>query len=125
MTFRPTFDCLWCGDSWTARGPGDLEGWAQLCPACLGRAGSNAFLRGRLRTALAERGAAGPAAPTAAERGGSGPAAPNAAGPVALSDTPIAAAAIAAPRAAPPPPGPTPPPPAAGRAARRASAAAT
>ena len=105
MTFRPTFDCLWCGDSWTARRPGDLEGWAQLCPACLGRAGSNAFLRGRLRTALAERGAAGPAAPTAAERGGSGPAAPNAAGPVALSDTPIAAPSIAAPRAAPPRPG--------------------
>jgi SAM-dependent methyltransferase len=58
MPFRTTFDCLWCGDAWTARGPADLEGWAQLCPACLGRAGSNAFLRGRLRAALAERGAA-------------------------------------------------------------------
>ncbi len=60
MPFRTTFDCLWCGDAWTARGPADLEGWAQLCPACLGRAGSNAFLRGRLRVALAERAAAGP-----------------------------------------------------------------
>ena len=57
MPFRTTFDCLWCGDSWTARSPADLEGWSQLCPACLGRAGSNAFLRGRLRSALAERGA--------------------------------------------------------------------
>ncbi len=60
MPFRTTFDCLWCGDAWTARGPADLESWAQLCPACLGRAGSNAFLRGRLRVALAERAAAGP-----------------------------------------------------------------
>lgn len=56
MPFRARFDCLWCGDAWTARGPADLEGWAQLCPTCLGRAGSNAFLRGRLRIALAERG---------------------------------------------------------------------
>jgi SAM-dependent methyltransferase len=60
MPFRATFDCLWCGDPWTARGPGDLEWWAKLCPACLGRAGSNAFLRGRLRIALAERADAGP-----------------------------------------------------------------
>ncbi|MCJ7710173.1 MAG: class I SAM-dependent methyltransferase [Chloroflexi bacterium] len=60
MPFRATFDCLWCGDSWTARGPGDLEGWAQLCPACLGRAGTNAFLRGRLRVGLTERAASGP-----------------------------------------------------------------
>lgn len=72
MPFRTTFDCLWCGDAWTARGPADLEGWAQLCPACLGRAGSNAFLRGRLHVALAERAAAAPgiarpaAAPTPA-----------------------------------------------------------
>jgi SAM-dependent methyltransferase len=46
--------------------PGDLEGWARLCPACLGRAGSNAFLRGRLRIALAERVAAGPGIASAA-----------------------------------------------------------
>lgn len=65
MPFRTTFDCLWCGDAWTARGPADLEGWAQLCPACLGRAGSNAFLRGRLRAALAERAATGPGNATA------------------------------------------------------------
>jgi SAM-dependent methyltransferase len=60
MPFRATFDCLWCGDPWTVRAPGDLEGWALLCGPCLGRAGSNAFLRGRLRTALAERAAASP-----------------------------------------------------------------
>jgi SAM-dependent methyltransferase len=59
MPFRGTFDCLWCGDPWTVRAPGDLEGWAQLCGTCIGRAGSNAFLRGRLRTALAERASAG------------------------------------------------------------------
>ena len=73
MPFRTTFDCLWCGDAWTARGPADLEGWARLCPACLGRAGSNAFLRGRLRAALAERGAAGAERGAAlAERGAAG-----------------------------------------------------
>ena len=66
MPFPATFDCLWCGDSWTARSPGDLEGWARLCPACLGRAGSNAFLRGRLRIALSERAAAGPGIANAA-----------------------------------------------------------
>ena len=57
MPFRSRFDCLWCGTPWTTRSPGDLEGWAQLCPACLGKAGSNPFLRGRLRAAIAERGA--------------------------------------------------------------------
>ncbi len=78
MPFRARFDCLWCGDAWTPRGPADLEGWAQLCPTCLGRAGSNAFLRGRLRLALAERGSqagANAEAGTAnvdAERGGDG-----------------------------------------------------
>jgi SAM-dependent methyltransferase len=55
MAYRPTFDCLWCGVSWTTRGSNDLEGWAQLCPDCLGKAGSNPFLRGRLRAALAQR----------------------------------------------------------------------
>ena len=55
MAYRPTFDCLWCGVAWTTRGPNDLEGWAQLCPDCLGKAGSNPFLRGRLRAALAQR----------------------------------------------------------------------
>ncbi len=55
MAYRPTFDCLWCGVAWTTRGPNDLEGWAQLCPDCLPKAGSNPFLRGRLRAALAQR----------------------------------------------------------------------
>jgi SAM-dependent methyltransferase len=58
MAYRPTFDCLWCGDPWTTRGPTDLEGWALLCPTCLGKAGQNPFLRGRLRLALADRAAA-------------------------------------------------------------------
>ena len=52
---RPTFDCLWCGRSWTTRTADDLEGWAKLCPDCLGKAGDNAFLRFRLRDALAAR----------------------------------------------------------------------
>ena len=42
----------------TCRGPDDLEGWAQLCPDCVGKAGDNGFLRFRLRQALTERGAA-------------------------------------------------------------------
>jgi hypothetical protein len=56
MPFRPRFDCLWCGTAWETRGPGDLEGWAQLCPTCLGKVGANPFLRGRLRAAIEERG---------------------------------------------------------------------
>jgi ubiquinone/menaquinone biosynthesis C-methylase UbiE len=52
---RPTFDCLWCGRSWTTRSADDLEGWAKLCSDCLGKAGDNAFLRFRLRDALAAR----------------------------------------------------------------------
>ena len=38
--------------------PDDLEGWAQLCPDCVGKAGDNGFLRFRLRQALTERAAA-------------------------------------------------------------------
>ena len=53
--FRATFDCLWCGTAWSTRGPDDLEGWAQLCSTCLGKAGDNAFLRGRLRAAIEAR----------------------------------------------------------------------
>jgi demethylmenaquinone methyltransferase/2-methoxy-6-polyprenyl-1,4-benzoquinol methylase len=60
MPFREAFDCLWCGRAWQTRGPGDLEGWAQLCPDCLGRAGDNSFMRGRLRAALVERGGGTP-----------------------------------------------------------------
>jgi SAM-dependent methyltransferase len=55
---RATFNCLWCGRSWTTRSPDDLEGWAQLCPDCLGKAGENPFLRFRLRDAIVARGAA-------------------------------------------------------------------
>lgn len=58
MPFRATFDCLWCGNRHTCRGSNDLEGWAQLCPACVGKAGENGFLRFRLHEALTERGAA-------------------------------------------------------------------
>ena len=59
MPFRATFDCLWCGAAHACRGPDDLEGWAQLCPDCVGKAGDNGFLRFRLRQALTERGTAG------------------------------------------------------------------
>ena len=55
---RASFDCLWCGRAWTTRSPDDLEGWAKLCPDCLGRAGDNPFLRFRLRDALEARAAA-------------------------------------------------------------------
>jgi SAM-dependent methyltransferase len=58
MPFRATFDCLWCGSPHVCRGPDDLEGWAQLCATCVGKAGDNGFLRFRLRDALTERGAA-------------------------------------------------------------------
>ena len=58
MPFRATFDCLWCGSAHACRGPDDLEGWAQLCPTCVGKAGDNGFLRFRLHQALIERGAA-------------------------------------------------------------------
>jgi demethylmenaquinone methyltransferase/2-methoxy-6-polyprenyl-1,4-benzoquinol methylase len=69
MPFRSTFDCLWCGTSYVARGSDDIEGWAQLCPDCIAKAGDNGFLRFRLRDAITERGrAAVPAGarPTAA-----------------------------------------------------------
>lgn len=56
-TARPAtdFDCLWCGRAWSTRGPDDLEGWARLCPDCLGKAGDNEFLRFRLKAALEAR----------------------------------------------------------------------
>jgi demethylmenaquinone methyltransferase/2-methoxy-6-polyprenyl-1,4-benzoquinol methylase len=64
VPFKATFACLWCGTSHTTRSTDDLEGWAQLCPECLGKAGDNGFLRFRLHAAIQERGAAarGPAA---------------------------------------------------------------
>lgn len=63
MPFRSSFNCLWCGTAWSVRDPGDLEGWAQLCPDCVGKAGDNEFLRFRLRRALTERAALSPAGP--------------------------------------------------------------
>jgi SAM-dependent methyltransferase len=76
MPFRSRFACLWCGNAHETRGPDDLEGWAHLCPACIGKAGDNNFLRSRLRAALTERGAAsgaagGPAHAAAGASGGS------------------------------------------------------
>ena len=59
MPFRPAFECLWCGAAHTCRGTDDVEGWAQLCPDCVGKAGDNGFLRFRLRQAITERGQAG------------------------------------------------------------------
>jgi demethylmenaquinone methyltransferase/2-methoxy-6-polyprenyl-1,4-benzoquinol methylase len=71
VPFRATFSCLWCGTAHTVRGPEDLEGWAQLCPECVGKAGDNGFLRFRLHQALTERGAAkGGAAKGGAAKGG-------------------------------------------------------
>jgi SAM-dependent methyltransferase len=56
--FRASFSCLWCGTAHTTRSGDDLEGWAQLCPDCVGKAGDNGFLRFRLRQALTDRSAA-------------------------------------------------------------------
>ena len=72
MPYRSAFDCLWCGTSYVARGPDDIEGWAQLCSDCVAKAGDNGFLRFRLRDAITERGrVAVPAGvrPTAADIG--------------------------------------------------------
>jgi SAM-dependent methyltransferase len=76
VPFRDRFDCLWCGTPHVVRAPSDLEGWAQLCPACLGKAGSNPFLRARLRTAIAERGRAGASDDAPQPAGGPGRLAP-------------------------------------------------
>ena len=58
MPFMTRFSCLWCGRAWETRGADDLEGWAQLCPDCVGGAGDDGFRRMRLRAGLAERAAA-------------------------------------------------------------------
>ncbi|MFN8623672.1 MAG: class I SAM-dependent methyltransferase [Chloroflexota bacterium] len=55
MPFRSSFDCLWCGRAWQTRTADDLEGWAQLCPDCVGKADGNGFLSFRLRQGLTER----------------------------------------------------------------------
>jgi SAM-dependent methyltransferase len=70
VPFRSSFDCLWCGTAHTVRGPEDLEGFAQLCPTCVGRAGENGFLRFRLKAALAERSATLAGQPSAEQTAG-------------------------------------------------------
>jgi demethylmenaquinone methyltransferase/2-methoxy-6-polyprenyl-1,4-benzoquinol methylase len=97
---RATFNCLWCGRSWTIRSPDDLEGWAQLCPDCLGKAGENAFLKFRLRDAIVARGQAGPYATEAAET------------EPATSDSPAGPPGPVDSPAGPPAPGDSPPGPA-------------
>ena len=67
MPFRASFSCLWCGTAHTTRTEDDLEGWAQLCSACIGKAGENEFIRFRVHQALGERGATKAAAELAAE----------------------------------------------------------
>ena len=65
----------------------DLEGWAGLCPECLGKADGNEFLRMRLRAALRDRAAAAaPATATAAEPSAPGSPAAEGASPVAPGD---------------------------------------
>lgn len=58
MTFQPSFNCLWCGRPHRTRTDLDLEGFALLCPDCVGRAGDNEFLRFRLKEGLRQRGEA-------------------------------------------------------------------
>jgi SAM-dependent methyltransferase len=55
MPFHARFNCLWCGRPHETRGSDDIEGFAQLCPDCVGRAQDNEFLRFRLRSGLKER----------------------------------------------------------------------
>ena len=88
MPFRATFECLWCGAPWSTRGPDDLEGFAQLCPDCVGRAGDNGFLRFRLKTALDERART----MTRSEQASAAPAAASAASAVSASSVPAVAA---------------------------------
>ena len=56
--FHAQFNCLWCGRPHKTRSGEDLEGWALLCPDCVGRAQDNEFLRFRLREGLRRRSAA-------------------------------------------------------------------
>ena len=51
--FHAAFNCLWCGRPHQTRTDDDLEGWALLCPDCVGRAQDNEFLRFRLREGAA------------------------------------------------------------------------
>jgi demethylmenaquinone methyltransferase/2-methoxy-6-polyprenyl-1,4-benzoquinol methylase len=65
VIFRATFNCLWCGRPHQTRTPDDIEGYALLCPDCIGRAQDNEFLRFRLREGLRARSGseAAPASP--------------------------------------------------------------
>jgi demethylmenaquinone methyltransferase/2-methoxy-6-polyprenyl-1,4-benzoquinol methylase len=58
MAFHESFQCLWCGRPHQTRGSDDIEGFAQLCSECVGRAQDNEFLRFRLRQGLHARNAA-------------------------------------------------------------------
>jgi demethylmenaquinone methyltransferase/2-methoxy-6-polyprenyl-1,4-benzoquinol methylase len=58
LTFQREFNCLWCGRPYEVRSDSDLEGYAQLCSDCVGRAGENEFLRYRLKEGLRLRGEA-------------------------------------------------------------------
>ena len=71
MPFKASFTCLWCGTTHATRSGDDLEGWAQLCPDCIGKAGDNGFLRYRLHQAFRERSASrgGAVAPGAVAEG--------------------------------------------------------
>lgn len=53
--FHASFNCLWCGRPYTTRTADDLEGWAQLCSSCVGKAQDNEFLRYRLRDGMQSR----------------------------------------------------------------------
>jgi SAM-dependent methyltransferase len=55
VAFQPTFNCLWCGRPHQTRTADDIEGYALLCPDCIGRAQDNEFLRFRLREGLRSR----------------------------------------------------------------------
>ena len=67
MTYRTRFDCLFCGRTHDVRGADDLEGWAWLCPECLGKATTSRFLKDRLRAGLAARAASKAAADAVGE----------------------------------------------------------
>jgi SAM-dependent methyltransferase len=59
VAFQASFNCLWCGRPHQTRGRDDIEGYALLCPDCIGRAQENEFLRFRLKQGLKARSAAG------------------------------------------------------------------
>jgi SAM-dependent methyltransferase len=58
IVFAAQFNCLWCGKPHQTRANDDLEGYARLCPDCVGRAQDNEFLRYRLHEGLRARAAA-------------------------------------------------------------------